>query len=423
MKENLKFVGNFAFIIFLLVSLFAYAMFQGGFVSWFLFYSFLPLGIYHISLLLYPMRNWKVSRKLSRHVIQAGDGIDVTIHVKRTIPFPLYFCVCEEVFPDSLHRIDSRKEKYRFMKNPEKLFKKREIKRIVFPYFKKEFELTYSMKQIPRGEHQLNDIRIRTGDVFGMVKKDFVFTVEDQLIAYPNARPVKLDKQLSSFGQGSVSSTQSLQLKNTNVATGIREYMPGDKFSWIDWKQTAKKNTMITKEFEQEKSTEILLVLDSCSYEDGNHVTYEATLELTISLMHELQKQGSEVGLLTIGEESVHVPVHNEPKKKELVRQHLTRLQPGGVKPFSLKLKEELIKLDSGNIVMLITSNIDQGFNDMTKKLKQRMKRIVILYVPTYGNISETERIALERYRFEGVSFCLLTEAEFLTNPLEVSNI
>lgn len=422
MKENLKFIGNFAFILFLVVSLFAYAMFQGGFVSWFLFYAFLPFGIYHIGLLLYPMRNWKVSRSLSRHVIQAGDGVDVTIHVKRPFPFPLYYCICEEVFPGSLHRIDSRKEKFHFMKNPEKLLSKREIKRIVFPYFKREFELTYSMKQIPRGEHQLRDIRIRTGDVFGMVKKEVVFTVEEQLIAYPNARPVKIEKQISSYGQGSVSS-QSLHLKNTNVATGVREYMPGDKFSWIDWKQTAKKNTMITKEFEQEKSTEILLVLDSCFYDDENHISYEALLELAISLMDELYKQGTEVGLLTIGEETVHVPVHNEPTKKELVRQHLTRLQPGGSKPFPLKLKEELIKLDSGSIVILLTSHIDEAFGGTVKKMKQRMKRVVVLYVPTNGNVSETERHAIERYRFEGISFCVLSASALATNPVEVSHI
>lgn len=422
MRENVKFIGNFVFALFLILVLFAYAMFQGGFVSWFLFYSFLPIGIYHISLLLYPMRNWTVSRHLSHHVLQAGGGVDVTIHVRRSVPFPLYYCICEEIFPDSLHRIDSRKEKYHFMKNPDKLLRKREIKRIVFPYFKKEFALNYSMKQIPRGEHQLRHIRIRIGDVFGLVKKEHTFAVEDQIIASPQARPIKMAKQASNFGQGSVTS-QSMHLKNTNVATGIREYVPGDKFSWIDWKQTAKKNTMITKEFEQEKSTEILLVVDSCLYENDNHVTYDAMMELTLSLMEELHKQGTEVGLLTIGETAVHVPVNNEPTKKEVVRQHLTRLQPGGSKAFSVSLKEELIKLNSGNTVMLITRHMDQAFHDMLKKLKQRMKRVIVLFVTPSELISDVERNTIDKYRFEGISFCILTEDEFVTNPLEVGRL
>ncbi len=37
-------------------------MFQGGFVSWFLFYSFLPFGLYAVVVLLYPLKKWNVTR-------------------------------------------------------------------------------------------------------------------------------------------------------------------------------------------------------------------------------------------------------------------------------------------------------------------------------------------------------------------------
>ena len=37
-----KKVWKFVILLFLIILTFSYAMFQGGFVSWFLFYSFLP---------------------------------------------------------------------------------------------------------------------------------------------------------------------------------------------------------------------------------------------------------------------------------------------------------------------------------------------------------------------------------------------
>ncbi len=39
-------------------------MFQGGFVSWFIFYSFIPFALYSILLSFYPLSEMKVSRTI-----------------------------------------------------------------------------------------------------------------------------------------------------------------------------------------------------------------------------------------------------------------------------------------------------------------------------------------------------------------------
>src|SRR5699024_8027339 len=111
----------------------------------------------------------------------------------------------------------------------------------------------YQLKQRPRGEGQLGNIRIRTGDVFGLIQKEHVFQTSDYMMVYPSRRSIHMDEQSQSLDHGTMSA-HSLNISNTNVVSGIRDYLPGDRFSWIDWKQTARKNTMMTKEFEQEKS-------------------------------------------------------------------------------------------------------------------------------------------------------------------------
>src|SRR5690625_2302431 len=203
MKERMRFIGNFVFILFLFLLLYSFAMFQGGFVSWFLFFSFLPIFIYHIGFLLYPLKKWQITRSVSRHINRAGDNVTIHVQIKRKIPFPLYYCVFEEVLPDSLKKIDSRKDKYNFMDDPDKLFVNRQIKKIIFPSVRRELKLSYTLEQMPRGEHQLQEIRVRTGDVFGFVRKECVFEVSDRLIAYPNERPVRLLEQPANFEQGS----------------------------------------------------------------------------------------------------------------------------------------------------------------------------------------------------------------------------
>lgn len=419
MKGTLRFIGNFVFILLLFLLLFSFAMFQGGFASWFLFFSFSPIFLYHIGLLLYPIKNWKITRTLSHRVIRAGDEVNVTVLIKRSIPFPLYYCIVEEMLSPTLNRIDNRKDKYYYMDEPSKLQVKRRIKKIIFPSFRRKIELVYRIGQIPRGEHELSAIRVKTGDVFGFVKKEHIFKLADHFIAHPNERHIKMVGSMSSFDHGSISSP-SLNLRNTNVASGVREYLPGDKFSSIDWKQTARKNTVMTKEFEQEKSTDILLLLDSCYYEGMNYLVFEAAIEVTISMMKAIQKQASQVGLLSIGQEVVQFPVHHDPTKKEWIRQHLTRIQPSGNQAFSVKLKEEMVRIASGAILMIITTRVDETFKEMIQQVKQRSSRVFILYIQSSKAITQADYHFIQQLQIEGVSTQVLTENQLMKNPIEV---
>ncbi|MFD1038905.1 DUF58 domain-containing protein [Virgibacillus byunsanensis] len=344
----------------------------------------------------------------------------MTVKIKRSIPYPLYYCICEEIFPDTLNKVDNQKDKFRYMGQPEKLKINRKIKKIIFPGFRRDIEMPYYIEQIARGEHVLQAIRIKTGDVFGFVKKEYIFPVEDLVVAYPVERPVKFTERISSFEQGPTSS-YSLNLKNTNVATGIREYMPGDKFSWIDWKQTAKKNSMMTKEFEQEKSTDIILILNGINHKGLNVLAFEAAVEITVSLMEVIRKKSSQVGFLSIGEKTVFFPLHHDPTKMEWIRQHLTRVQPSGEYSFPVKLKEEAMKMSGGNIIIVITTNMDEAFRQSIKQVKQRTKQVIVIFIQSNRLITKHEHTIVEQLRYEGVVINVLTEQQLIQNTIEVS--
>ncbi|WP_245837297.1 DUF58 domain-containing protein [Virgibacillus phasianinus] len=333
------------------------------------------------------------------------------ITIKRSFPFPLYYCICEELFPESLNKVDNRTDKYQHMANPAGLEQVRKIKKVVFAGFKRHITLGYQIAEIPRGEHQLFAIRFRTGDLFGFIKKEHVFNVFDNLIAYPNERQVQLTDKMNSYEQGSISA-QNTSLKNTNVASGIREYMPGDKFSWIDWKQTAKKNSVMTKEFEQEKSTDTILILDGCGHGNQNVLAFEAAIEISLSLMETIRKQSTQVGFLSIGEKDVFLPLHHDPGKKQFIRQHLTQIQPSGIQPFAVKLKEEAKRLTTGVIAIIITTNLDEPLVENMQKMRQRSKRIIICFVQSANLITDKQRELIQRLQFQGVVINVMTEKQ-----------
>lgn len=78
----------------LTVAVFSYAMFQGGFVSWFLFYAFLPFVLYAGLLALYPLRSFQASRQMDKTQLHAGDRLGVTVTLRRK------FAISPDVYGD-----------------------------------------------------------------------------------------------------------------------------------------------------------------------------------------------------------------------------------------------------------------------------------------------------------------------------------
>ncbi len=154
-------------------------MFQGGFVSWFLFYAFLPFTVYAGLVAVYPPRAFQVTRDVSSAQLTSGDRLSVTIRLTRRLPFPLTYMVIEDVMPETLGE-------------------RRSAKQLVFPWFQRKLTLQYESPQVPRGEHHLHTIRVRTGDVLGLLDKTASFSVTDTVLVFPAYGSVHYKPQVAS---------------------------------------------------------------------------------------------------------------------------------------------------------------------------------------------------------------------------------
>lgn len=420
MKGTIRFITRFIFVIFLFSLLFSFAMFQGSFVSWFLFFGFLPIFLYHLGLLFYPMKHWKVKRTFTHHTLQSGDRASITIRIQRTIPFPLYYCVIEEIMPDTLYNRKRKYDKRSLRGKPDKSHNNRLLKRITFPWFRRVIELPYDIEQVPRGEHHLSAIRIRTGDVFGFIRKEYTFPAKDELVVYPKQRTIRLNERVDSLGEGT-NASYSFRMKNTNVSTGVREYVPGDKFSSIHWKQTARKNTMMTREFEQERNMDTIIILDGCHDKDVDFLAFEAAVEVTLALLEMIKKQTSNVSLLSIGEEVLTFPFHHGSTQKSLIDQHLIRIQPIGKKPFALQLKNEIKKFKKNKVVILVITHIDKSLQQLLERANNQTKQMVVFLIQSTNRLSAEEHDFVRQLQWEGIKTCVLTEKELVKDPIEVN--
>ncbi|UOQ92000.1 DUF58 domain-containing protein [Halobacillus shinanisalinarum] len=420
MKQSVRFTARLVVIFLIFAVLFSYAMFQGGFVSWFLFYSFLPFLLYMVGLTFYRMDNWKVERRLSKKVTTAGETIHVDVHITRSFLFPMYYCVIEEYIPESLMKRDTHFEKYRNMGKPDDLNKRRQVKKAVFPWFKRTIRYQYVIEEIPRGEHQLRALRVKTGDFFGFITKEVIYQLNNKIIAFPYKRPVRLTERAYSFEQGA-SPSFKLNEKNTNVVSGVREYVPGDRFSWIDWKTTAKSNQMMTKEFEQEKSVDMLIILNAVYEEDMNPLSFEGSVEFSASLLEEIYNRSSQLAFMTLGDGKRYFPFQQDHAYKDMIQQHLAQIRPRGQTPFAKQLERELSQNLTGMLLLIVSHQLDMHLFTSLIRLAQKSKRVVLFYVKPRSQMEFQDHKLVKQLVSNGIVVNMISEDELTQQEFEVN--
>jgi uncharacterized protein (DUF58 family) len=379
MKDKLQLffqIGKFLLLLLLIGVTFCFAMFQGGFLSWFLFYSFLPFALYSLAVFLYPMSDIVVERAFEAVDFKAGDELKVTITMNRKIPIPIFYMVLEDVVTESVfHHTTLQK-----------------ARAMVYPGFRKQIKLTYSIKELPRGEHIFSAVRFRMGDFFGVFEKSATVTCENQLLVYPSFVDVAYRPLENRYDQGLTSSTVKIQ-KDTTMATGVREYQPGDRFSWIHWKSFARTNSLMTKEFEERQSHDVLLVLDR-----ETSATFEPMVTFTASVIRSIIKKGAQVGLISIGEDHVSFPIRGGEEHQRHLYYHLAKVRADS--PFALGkvLQGEGINYQQSATVIFITATLSKRMVMSISNYAKRNSAVVIFLIKAKGASFTQEEKSLKAY-------------------------
>ncbi|MFG6150041.1 DUF58 domain-containing protein [Halobacillus sp. B23F22_1] len=420
MRQTFHFTARIIIVSVLFLVLFSYAMFQGGFVSWFLFYSFLPFLIYMTALTFYRLDKWEVVRHLSKRVATAGETVQVEVKINRRFPFPIYYCVVEEYFPESLMSEDYHLEKYRYMDKGILNEERRHVKKISFPWFKRHMSYQYELQGVPRGEHHLSALRVKTGDFFGFIKKEYVYNLDHQFLVFPYQRPVRLTEKAYSFEQGA-SPSFKLNEKNTTIVSGVREYVPGDRFSWIDWKNTAKSNQMMTKEFEQEKSVDILLVLNAVHCEKASPLSFEGAVEFSASLLKEMHKNSSQLAFMTLGDGKRYFPFQQDYKHKEKINHHLAKIKAIRRTSFAKQLERERSQFPSGIVVLIVSHQLNPLVLESLTRIAQKSKRVVFFYVKPQKQLDFQDRKLIKKLSNNRIVVNVITEEELTQREFEVN--
>lgn len=386
-----------AVILFLLIVTFCFAMFQGGFVSWFIFFLVLPFLLYSLLLHYVPIRITDVQRTITPSFVTRGSKVTVNVRFKNRTLFPIMLLTVREKLSDSNLEVHMEGKS----------------QNLFLVFWKRNFEWTYELRNMPRGEFHFEGLELIATDFFGWTEREVFVPKHDLMLVFPKIHEVHHTQINLHYDQGNTNVARSL-VKDTSIATSVRKYEAGDRFSWIHWKSFAKSGTLMTKEFEDIQAQNIVIYLDRSSQPN-----FEGAVDLTASLLKAGGRAKADISFFTSGNERKLFPMIRAESQLDQVMQYLAVTQMDSYTSFVEQAIRNEQQLVNRSILFLITSLVDENLERLLMS-GSRYARAIICFVIVS---EETYPFIEQQKSYPGQNAIIyLTEAMFSQALMEVGS-
>ncbi len=191
-----------------------------------------------------------------------------------------------------------------------------------------------------RGVYPLPPIELVTSFPFGLIERRLRVADGPEVVVYPRVhalRPSALE--LASQGGRLVRRRRG----QGDEFYSMRQYIPGDDLRRIAWRASARANTLLVKELEQETSRDVACIFDNRQTADADSAEqyFEDAVELAASLAVTLLQRQYRVALITA---TSAAPLGEGPTQIARVLDMLARVMPapdGSADPFAYACSQQ----------------------------------------------------------------------------------
>jgi len=155
------------------------------------------------------------------------------------------------------------------------------------------------------GKIKLTHLNITSEDVGGMQVITTEARTKDEIKVYPKIEYVRKFSIHPRRTRSLLGDYHSRRKGLGMEFSDIRAYTPGDSMRWINWKATARKNTIMVNEYESERSGDAVILLDVRRFYKGTE-EYSKILRYSVraaaTLVTYLSRTKNRVGFVLLGE-------------------------------------------------------------------------------------------------------------------------
>ncbi len=288
-----------------------------------------------------------------------------------------------------------------------------------------------------RGRYRLGPMTLRSSDPFGIFPRVREIPAVHHVVVLPMTVPL----EGFPLPSGRLPGGEALRRRTHQItpnAAGVRDYVPGDSFSRIHWRSTARLQKLIVKEFELDPLAEIWIILDASLdphfelrqpderakvKEDGAFQLPPSTIEYGVTAaaslaMHFLQLNRA-VGFISYG--AARQVIQPEPGEAQRLRllESLAVLNAVGDTSLQDVIKIEGPRIPQGSTAIFITPSVDTDMLAGIRRLRHtgRQPMLVLLDAASFGG-PEGSHIIAEAARRSGITARILSQGDNLGDVL-----
>lgn len=287
--------------LFLMAAGFLFSFWYPELYAWVWVSTILFLIIFLFDIIaLYKKKSISAERKLPEKFSNSDEN-PVLISIRNRYPFTMYVEIIDEI--------------------PVQFQKRDFLKKLTIPQGQK-IEFEYHLRPVERGEYFFGYLHVYGSTKIGLAKRRYSFNKEQMVKVYPSFIQMKkydflaVDNKIPQIGLKKIR-----KIGHTMEFEQIRDYVAGDDFRTINWKASAKQGSLMTNQFQDEKSQPVYSIIDvsrSMKMPFNNLKLLDYAINSSLAFSNIALKKKDKIGLLTFSNKiSSFIPAVN--KKTHLI--------------------------------------------------------------------------------------------------------
>ena len=245
----------------------------------------------------------------------------------------------------------------------------------------------FQIPLITRGHFQVARVDLKSGDLFGVYRRERTDDAEHTLWVYPEVIALERLGLPQLRPQGERRGGQRLFEDPTRLQT-IRDYRPGDPLKKVDWKATARRQTLQSRVYDPSSDLIAMVALNVSTlphaWQGFFGDIFERAVSVAASLASDFSQDRVPVGLLANctwpgHDTAIRVPPSRAPGQMTRILEALAMADVFTLVRIERMLSEE--RLTYGSTLALVTAVLTPALESSLIRLKQHGAQVGLIYV------------------------------------------
>ncbi|MCE0499737.1 MAG: DUF58 domain-containing protein [Methylacidiphilales bacterium] len=264
----------------------------------------------------------------------------------------------------------------------------------------REIMQTYTLKSFRRGVFDFGAIFYRVTGPLGLIQRQGRIDLPQRVQVLPDlAGEDSRDLQLALAGALHTGRRKSLQRGEGSEFESLREHQRDDDFRHIDWKASAKRGKLISRQYETERDQRLMIMLDFgrlMSPKIGPYRKLDYAINASVHLAQIALHKGDLVGYALFNDE---LRAFAEPKKGQAQMSHFVRnlilIQPSRFESDYTAVFHHVMRRCSRRTLIICFTDLSDS--ESARSLLQAALPLRPRHLPVIITVSNSEILAVTR--------------------------